>query len=480
MVFSRTSWTDRQASLVTFHGRPYTGAYDCPQMGDLWLYKTGWLLGNDFSGSAGQCGPYATSSGLATWESGFEFNGAYTVTLTNGSGQTLAGAAIPRWYSGNHGSWSRYYGDQASKVAYAMADLADAYKPTYKRMWRHMVHFKNGAEVLMQFDDVDTSNQPTTSGIRSQVHFPQNGEAAATSSGTVVEYAEGSTVCQNCTGTNPTGYVLEQESGAAADSQGPARTNALVASFFSPADITLRWDGHSYSGARGHTERLSICAGTACGSAATTLEAVHVYEVKTTIGGATPTATALNPDADWTGARTADKAALFSRGGQLRSAVPAFSAPAGQVLIAGLAAGRYDVTVGGTAVATGATVGDGDNALYFDSPGGTVSVVRTDIRVCSITTPSLPQGWVGTNYTAGLETTNCDAPVAWAVSGGSLCGGLSLDPASGRISGIPVGAGNCNFTVQATDRDADSAQRSLSIAVVPPAAAFSRGVRIVR
>ncbi len=481
-VFSRTSWTDRQASLVTFHGRPYTGAYDCPQMGDVWVYKTGWLLGNDFSGSSGQCGPYAASTGLTTWESGFEFNGADTITLTNGSGLTLAGSAITRWYSGNHGNWSRFYGDQSSKVAYAMVNFADAYKPTYKRVWRHMVHFKSGAEVLMQFDDVDTSNQPTASGIRSQVHFSQNGEAARLTDGTtLVEYAEGTTTCQNCTGTNPTGYVLEEENGAPADSKGPARTNGLVASFFSPGSITLRWDGDNYSGARHHTQRLSICAGTACGTAATTLEAVHVYEVQTSVGGgATPTAAALNPGPDWTGARTADKTALFSRGGQLRSSVPAFTAPAGQVLIAGLAAGTYEVKVDSTVVVSAATVTDGDNALYFESPGGVVSVGRTDIRVCSISTTSLPGGALGTSYSSVLEQVDCELPVAWDLSGGSLCGGLSLDPASGRISGTPVSAGDCNFTVRVTDSQSGSAERTLSIAVAPPAAVFSRGIQINR
>ena len=478
-VISRTSWTDREASLVTLHGRPYTGAYDCPQMGDLWLYKAGWLLGNDYAGSAGQCGPYSTSTGLTTWESGFEFNGANTVTVTNGLGQTLAGSAIRRWRSDNHGTWSEFYGDQSSKVAYAVVDFADAYKPTYNRVWRHMVHFKgSGAEVVVQFDDVDTSNQPATAGIRSQVHFPQNGEAAKTSGGLLVEYEEGSTSCVNCEGTNPAGYVWERENGAAADSKGPARSNGLVASFFSPDSITVRWDGHSYSGARGHTERLSICAGTSCGAAATTLEVVHVYEVQTSVDSTTPTATALNPDVNWTGARTADKTALFSRGGKLRSAVPSFSAPAGQVLIAGLAAGRYDVTAGGTTVVSGATVSDGDNTLYFDSPGGTVSVARTDISVCSIPTATLPTGSAGAIYSAGLETANCAAPVVWDVSAGSLCGGLSLDPASGRISGIPAVAGSCNFTVRATDSGTNSAERALSITVAPPAAAFSRGVTI--
>ncbi len=481
-VISRTGWTDREASLVTFHGRPYTGAYDCPQMGDLWLYKAGWLLGNDFSGPAGQCAPYSTSTGLTTWESGFEFNGADSVTPTNGLGLTLVGSAITRWYSGNRGGWSKFYGDRDSRVAYAMADLADAYKPTYNRVWRHMVHFKSGAEVLVQFDDVDTSNQPTTAGIRSQVHFSQNGEAATSNSGTLVEYAEGTTICQGCTGTNPTGYVREQESGDPADSKGPARTNGLVASFFSPGDITLRWDGHSYSGARGHTEKLSICAGTACGSAAPSLEVVHVYEVQTSMAGAgaTPTATALNPDANWTGARTADKVALFSRGGQLRSVVPGFTAPAGQVLIAGMAAGTYDVTVGGVKVVSGATVSDGDNALHFESPGGAVSVVRTDIKVCSITTAFLPSGAVGTTYSQGLETVDCSAPVAWRLNAGALCAGLSLDPASGRISGIPVAAGNCSFSVEATDSETNSAAQTLGIGVAAPGASVSQGVTIKR
>lgn len=54
-----------------------------------------------------------------------------------------------------------------------------------------------------------------------------------------------------------------------------------------------------------------------------------------------------------------------------------------------------------------------------------------------ITSTSLPGGQIGLPYSATLAATGGVAPLAWSVSGGSLPTGLSLNTASGVISGIP-------------------------------------------
>ena len=67
----------------------------------------------------------------------------------------------------------------------------------------------------------------------------------------------------------------------------------------------------------------------------------------------------------------------------------------------------------------------------------------------TITTTTLPNGTVGTTYTATL-TANGDAPITWEFTGGSLPAGLSLSNA-GTISGTPTTEGTFTFTVKATN-----------------------------
>jgi ribosomal protein L24E len=68
----------------------------------------------------------------------------------------------------------------------------------------------------------------------------------------------------------------------------------------------------------------------------------------------------------------------------------------------------------------------------------------------SITTPSLPNASVGSQYSATLAATGGTAPYVFSVSSGSLPAGLSLSPA-GVITGAATTQGNSSFTVQVVD-----------------------------
>ena len=70
-----------------------------------------------------------------------------------------------------------------------------------------------------------------------------------------------------------------------------------------------------------------------------------------------------------------------------------------------------------------------------------------------------------------MSATGGLAPYAWTIVAGSLPTGLSLNPASGAISGTPAAAGSSKFTVQVTDGQApaDVATAALSISVATPA-----------
>ena len=58
--------------------------------------------------------------------------------------------------------------------------------------------------------------------------------------------------------------------------------------------------------------------------------------------------------------------------------------------------------------------------------------------------------------------------ISYAVTQGSLPGGLTLNPTSGIITGYPTSTGTSSFTVQATDSVGDPpASQALSITVDP-------------
>jgi Putative Ig domain/PKD domain len=74
----------------------------------------------------------------------------------------------------------------------------------------------------------------------------------------------------------------------------------------------------------------------------------------------------------------------------------------------------------------------------------------TIATVLAITTTSLPNGAVGTSYNSGaLSATGGNSPYAWSATG--LPAGLSIDPATGAITGTPSTAGAATVNVTVTD-----------------------------
>ena len=83
----------------------------------------------------------------------------------------------------------------------------------------------------------------------------------------------------------------------------------------------------------------------------------------------------------------------------------------------------------------------------------------------AISTTTLANAQLGVSYNQTLSANGGLAPYQWSISNGSLPPGLSLNPATGVISGAPTTAGNYSFLAQFTDNGGNSATQQLSITV---------------
>ena len=94
----------------------------------------------------------------------------------------------------------------------------------------------------------------------------------------------------------------------------------------------------------------------------------------------------------------------------------------------------------------------------------TLTVTATPL---AISTQSVPGGTIGVPYTATLGATGGTTPYTWSVTNGLLPSGLSLNSATGAITGTPTVVGTFNFTVQVADAGTplQSTSQPLSIAV---------------
>jgi hypothetical protein len=96
---------------------------------------------------------------------------------------------------------------------------------------------------------------------------------------------------------------------------------------------------------------------------------------------------------------------------------------------------------------------------------GSAQITDT-LKVFGMTTSSLSDGTVGTDYSGQLSTAGGTAPVTF-VAVGALPDGLTMD-SSGSISGTPTTAGTSAFTVKFTDAEGGTCQQGMSITIKSP------------
>jgi len=113
-----------------------------------------------------------------------------------------------------------------------------------------------------------------------------------------------------------------------------------------------------------------------------------------------------------------------------------------------------------------AQVVDSQSPIHTATKGLTITVAPETL---TMTTASLAGGKVDVEYAQSLASVGGAEPVTWSIASGSLPAGLSLDGATGNISGTPTACGIADMTVQVADSwsPANSATKALSIAIAP-------------
>ena len=117
---------------------------------------------------------------------------------------------------------------------------------------------------------------------------------------------------------------------------------------------------------------------------------------------------------------------------------------------------------------TPTTAGSSDfTVTATDSVGIAASQAFTVVvnAVPMIDQTTLPDTSVGGAYNQGLTVTGGTAPVTFAVTTGALPAGLTLDPATGLITGSATTAGSTDFTITATDAAGVTADQAYTFVV---------------
>jgi hypothetical protein len=144
--------------------------------------------------------------------------------------------------------------------------------------------------------------------------------------------------------------------------------------------------------------------------------------------------------------------------------------------IAGATAASYT-----TAATSAADSGEAFSVVVTNSAGTVTSgnailtVSPASTPPLSITTSTLPGGFVQSAYTATLQATGGKTPYAWTVVSGHLPAGLVLSGTTGTISGTPTTVQSASFTVSVHDANGASATLAASISISATSAAASFG-----
>ena len=142
----------------------------------------------------------------------------------------------------------------------------------------------------------------------------------------------------------------------------------------------------------------------------------------------------------------------------------------GGSLPAGLTLNASTGVIGGTPLAVGfgtVKIQAADTSTPANTATASYNFAIADQPI-SIATTSLPGGTVGAAYTQTLTAVGGSGNYTWSVINGALPSGLTLNAASGVLSGTPTAAASSSFTVQVADTVGTTASQVLTVAVQAP------------
>ncbi len=127
--------------------------------------------------------------------------------------------------------------------------------------------------------------------------------------------------------------------------------------------------------------------------------------------------------------------------------------------------------ISGTPTAAGTTaitIKVTDSAGEAATKTFTLTIAAPNVQPLLLMTTALPAGTVSTAYNVTLAATGGTGNKTWSVSSGTLPAGLSLNAASGVISGTPTAAGVFPLTMRVQDSGTpqQSAEQQLSITIL--------------
>ena len=126
----------------------------------------------------------------------------------------------------------------------------------------------------------------------------------------------------------------------------------------------------------------------------------------------------------------------------------------------------------GAVTGTPTAAGEYTFGVLIRSASGTPSRAAVTIPVAPaanrprIVNPSLPGAGLNVAYSAALVATGGREPYTWTIVSGQLPTGLSLNSATGNITGTPTAAGNSVVVIRATDADNNSASAYFTLSVL--------------
>jgi hypothetical protein len=467
-------FTDQSYPTTSLAGSPTTflfNASDTGQAGqraDAMISRTGYLSATDtllnfhaeaipefdhnvFANQPSNYGSYKIFKGhyLLAEDFGINFNdpaaNGFTVGGTGSNYVEVGGTVNNLIVSQLPSSPSIPRGAGNNSYAYAMADVTGGYVPgaALQHGYRHLADFKKPGtqQFIVDYMDFQTTGGKTK---KAYYHYPNMGTTTLT----------GNVVTSNNSNGN---------------------TSQLFTQVLSPQPVLTAQD------TSGSSFRLDICPsidGTTCDATNTQAEMMVVHMPVAGTNNSLPTIGLMQTvDPNFQGVEidgTSPKVAVFARRGRTYTAASFTAGHTGiaQILIVGIsstaASGKnYSLIKDGTPVLQHQSVG-ADCSIYYEGTAGVYLLVAEAAppKVASI---DLAAGSQYGSYSQTLSSVGGTLPLTWSVLAGSLPAGLTLDPASGRLGGVPTGTGSNSFTVQVTDALGSMDTADLTISVSPAA-----------